>query len=84
MRRLMVVTPAFVLITACGSGPTPEEQNLSRREQGPEQMTGTSEITPGTAPAAEQGQLGDSMPENAGGPRSDRTAGTTGDSVPSQ
>lgn len=84
MRRLMVVTPAFVLITACGSGPTPQEQNLSKREQGPEQMTGIGNITPGTAPATEQGQLGDSMPENAAGPRSDRASRTDGDSVPSQ
>lgn len=84
MRRLMVVTPAFVLIAACGSGPTPQEQNLSKREQGPEQMTGTGSITPGTATATEQGQLGDTMPGNAAGPRSDRTGGPGGDSVPSQ
>ena len=84
MRRLMVVTPAFVLIAACGSGPTPQEQNLSGRGTGPEQMTGTGTIKPGTAPVAEQGQLGDSMPDDAGGPQSDRTSGTGGDSIPSQ
>jgi hypothetical protein len=80
----MVVTPAFVLIAACGSGPTPQEQNLSKREQGPEQMTGTGEIAPGTAPATEQARMGDSMPEKAAGPKSDRASGTGGDSVPSQ
>jgi hypothetical protein len=47
-------------------------------------MTGIGNIAPGTAPATEQGQLGDSMPENAAGPRSDRASRTDGDSVPSQ
>ena len=84
MRRLRVITPAFVLIAACGSAPTPQEQTLSKREQGPEQMTGPGNVAPGTAPATEQGELGDTMPANAAGPKSDRASGTGGDSVPSQ
>ena len=86
MRRLMVVTPAFVLIAACGSGPTQQEQNLSERGDAPEQVadSGSGNIAPGTAPADEQGQLGDTMPDNAAGPRGDRGSGTGGDSVPSQ
>jgi hypothetical protein len=85
MRRLRVITPAFVLIAACGSGPTPQEKNLSERGEAPEQLAGgPGNIAAGTAPASEQGQLGDTMPDNAAGPRSDRGSGTGGDSVPSQ
>jgi hypothetical protein len=85
MRRLKVITPAFVLIAACGSGPTPQEQNLSEREQGPEQAVNTAvaNIAGGTAPAAEQNQLGDTMPKHPGGPGGDTASGTGGDTVPS-
>lgn len=86
MRRLTILTPAFVLVAACGSGPTEQEQNLAEREQGPEVLTntGTGNITPGTAPATEQSELGDTMPDKPAGPSSDRGSGTGGDSVPSQ
>lgn len=86
MRRLTILTPAFALVAACGGGPTEQEQNLPEREQGPEVLvdSGTGNITPGTAPATEQANLGDTMPEEPGGPRSDRGSGTGGDSVPSQ
>lgn len=86
MRRLTILTPAFVLVTACGSGPTEQEQNLPEREQGPEVLanTGSGNITPGTAPAVEQSELGDTMPDKPAGPTSDRGSGTGGDSVPSQ
>jgi hypothetical protein len=84
MRRWMVVTPAFVLIAACGSGPTAAEQNISERERGPEQVTGPDNIAAGTAPASEQGQLGDTMPANAAGPTRDQGTGAGGDSAPSQ
>ena len=86
MRRLTILTPAFVLVAACGSGPTEQEQNLPEREQGPEVLTntGTGNITPGTAPATEQSELGDTMPDKPAGPNSDRGSGTGGDSVPAQ
>ena len=78
MRRLMVVTPAFVLMAACGSGPTPQEQNLSERGEAPEQMANATTVN-----TADQ-SLGDTLPDNAAGPVSDRGSGTGGDSVPSQ
>lgn len=86
MRRLTILTPAFILVAACGTGPTEQEQNLSEREQGPEMLanSGTGNITAGTVPATEQGQLGDTMPEEPAGPASDQGSGTGGDSVPSQ
>jgi hypothetical protein len=87
LRRLIILTPAFVLVAACGTGPTEQEQNLPEREQGPEVLANTgmgNEITPGTAPAAEQSEMGDTMPDKPAGPSSDRGSGTGGDSVPSQ
>ena len=85
MRRLIILTPAFIFVAACGGGPTEQEENLSERANAPEQMTsGDGNIAPGTAPATEQGQLGDTMPDNAAGPVSDQGSGTGGDSVPSQ
>ena len=38
MRRLTVLTPAFVLIADCGGGPTEQDENLSERSSGPEQL----------------------------------------------
>lgn len=78
MRRLTVLTPAFVLIAACGGGPTEQEDNLSERSSGPEQIAGEASTT------SAQQNLGDSMPDQPGGPTSDRGSGTGGDSVPSQ
>ena len=78
MRRLTVLTPAFVLIAACGGGPTEQEENLSERSSGPEQRAGE------LSTAEAQQNLGDSMPDQPAGPTSDRGSGTGGDSVPSQ
>ena len=77
MRRLTVLTPAFVLIAACGGGPTEQEENLSERSSGP-QLANESSTT------AAQQNLGDTMPDQPAGPTSDRGSGTGGDSVPSQ
>jgi hypothetical protein len=82
MRRLIILTPAFVLIAACGSGPTEQEQNLPEREQGPEVLANTgmgNEVTPGTAPAVEQSELGDTMPDKPAGPVSDSGSETDAD-----
>ena len=81
MRRLTILTPAFVLIAACGSGPTEQELNLPEREQGPEVLanTGAGNIAPGTAPAAEQSELGDTMPDKPAGPVSDSGSETDAD-----
>ena len=86
MRRLILLTPAVMLVVACGGGPTAQEQNLSERGEAPEQVAtdATGNITPGTAPATEQSELGDTMPDKPGGPSSDLGSGTGGDSVPSQ
>lgn len=78
MRRLTVLTPAFVLIAACGGGPTEQEENLSERSSGPEQLANESSTT------AAQQNLGDTMPDQPAGPTSDRGSGTGGDSVSSQ
>ena len=78
MRRLTVLTPAFVLIAACGGGPTKLDENLSERASGPEQLANEASTTEA------QQNLGDSMPDQPGGPTSDRGSGTGGDSVPSQ
>ena len=78
MRRLTVLTPAFVLIAACGGGPTEQEEKLSERSSGPEQLADESSTT------AAQQNLGDTMPDQPGGPTSDRGGGTGGDSVPTQ
>ena len=78
MRRLTVLTPAFVLIAACGGGPTEQEENLSERARGPEQLANESSTKD------VQQNLGDTMPDEPAGPTSDRGSGTGGDSVPSQ
>ena len=84
--RGTILIPTLLFAAACGGGPTEAEQNLSERGEGAEQIvnTGTGNITPGTAPPAEQGQFGDTMPDKPGGPSSDRASGTGGDTVPSQ
>jgi hypothetical protein len=84
--RSALVFPALLLAAACSGGPTEQEQNLSERGEAPEQVAngGTGNITPGTAPATEQGKLGDTMPEEPTGPSSDRGSGAGGDTVPSQ
>lgn len=84
MRR-MFAAAILTLAAGCGSAPTKQEANLSKRGEGAEQMPGASanEITPGTLPPAEQNAMGDTMPDKPGGPTSD-TAGAGGDSVPSQ
>ena len=76
--RATLVGAAFVLVAACGGGPTELEQNLSERGQGPEQLANSASTT------AAQENLGDTMPDQPGGPNSDRGSGTGGDSVPSQ
>ena len=78
MRRVTVLTPAFVLIAAYGGGPTEQEEKLSERSSGPEQLANESSTT------AAQQNLGDTMPDQPGGPTSDRGSATGGDSVPSQ
>ena len=62
MRRLTVLTPAFVLIAACGGGPTEQEENLSERSSGPEQLAGGSPTTEGQQHLGDSGTGGDSVP----------------------
>jgi hypothetical protein len=85
MRCLLALTCAIPLLAACGSGPTEQEQNLSQRGTGPEQLanTGVGNITPGTLPPAEQTQVTAQQPETPAGPRGD-TASGAGDAVPAQ
>jgi hypothetical protein len=78
MRRLRVLTPAFVMIAACGNGPTKQKENLSDRSSGPEQLANESATT------AAQRNFGDTKPDQPAGPTSDRGSGTGGDSVSSQ
>jgi hypothetical protein len=61
-----------LLLAACGGGPTEQEQNLSERATGPEQLSNEAATT------AAQSNLGDTMPEEPGGPTSDQ-AGAGGD-----
>ena len=77
-KRTALAVPAILLVAACGSDPTPQEDNLSERAQGPEQLANEASTT------AAQENLGDSMPDQPGGPTSDRGSGTGGDTVPSQ
>ncbi len=86
MRRAVLAALFLMLAAACGGGPTELEENLSERGEAPEQVAnvGTGNITPGTAPAAEQNQFGDTMPDKPGGPGGDTGSGTGGDTVPTQ
>lgn len=76
MRNAVFITA--LLLAACGGGPTEAEQNLSKRGEAPEQISSA----PGTTAA--EANLGDSMPDEPVGPKSDRGSGTGGDSIPSQ
>jgi hypothetical protein len=76
MRRTIPIV-ALLVIAACGGGPTEQEQNLSERGEGPEQIANSASTN------AAQENLGDTMPEQPGGPNSDRGSGTGGDTVPS-
>ena len=85
MRNTLVLA-ALLATASCGVGPTEQEENLSERGSAPEQIanSGSGNIASGTAPATEQGELGDTMPDEPGGPSGDRGSGTGGDTVPSQ
>ena len=84
MRRILAAV-TLTLAAGCGSAPTEQEENLSQRGEGAEQMPAAgNEIPPGTLPPAEQNMTGDTMPEKPAGPTSDRASGTGGDTVPSQ
>ena len=81
MRKVIqgaLAATALLFVAACGSGPTEQEQNLSQRGEGAEQRATSASTT------AAQENLGDTMPDEPGGPNSDRGSGTGGDSVPSQ
>jgi hypothetical protein len=42
MRRLIILTPAFVLVAACGGAPTKEKANAPERSAAPERMESES------------------------------------------
>ena len=59
-------------LAGCGGGPTEQEQNLPERASGPEQIANEAATTEA------QANLGDTMPDEPGGPTSDRS-GAGGD-----
>lgn len=71
MIRALAVFLALGL-SACGGAPTEQEQNLPERASGPEQIANEA------ATSEAQANLGDSMPDQPGGPTSDRS-GAGGD-----
>lgn len=76
MGRSLIAALALVALAGCNSSaPTEQEQNLSERGTGPEQRAGSASTT------AAQNSLDDSMPEQPGGPSSDRGSGTGGDTT---
>jgi len=77
-KRSAPLAPFCLLAAACGGGPTEQEQNLSHRGEGAEQISSSASTN------AAQENLGDTMPDQPGGPNSDRGSGTGGDTVPSQ
>ena len=66
---------ALAAVAGCNAGPTEAEQNLPERSSGPEQIAGEASTT------AAQNSLGDTMPDQPGGPTSDRGSGTGGDTT---
>ena len=81
MRRTFVISLSALWIAACQAGQPEQEQNLSERGDSPEVATGTGNVASGTMTATEQGQMGDTMPDEPGGPRGDRASGTGGDTT---
>ncbi|HET7816243.1 MAG TPA: hypothetical protein VFK58_01515 [Sphingomicrobium sp.] len=71
MTRSLALVLLFGL-AACGGGPNEQEQNLPERASGPEQIANEAATTEA------QANLGDSMPDEPGGPTSDRS-GAAGD-----
>ncbi|MBA2771722.1 MAG: hypothetical protein H0U34_06875 [Sphingomonas sp.] len=81
MRRALVISLLALGLAACQAGQPEQDQNLSERGSSPEVATGTGDVASGTLPATEQGQMGDTMPDEPAGPRGDRASGTGGDTL---
>ena len=82
MPRTLVIALSALGLAACQAGQPEQDQNLSERGSAPEMANvGTGNVASGTLPATEQAQMGDTMPDEPAGPRSDRASGTGGDTT---
>lgn len=80
MRSAIAPMAALALLTACGGGPTEQEENLSTVGEHPE-MTANSAAGVGGDMGNPSSTTGDSGAETPGGPVSDRGSGSGGDSA---